>query len=77
MSAGSKGRQRWSEDDVAALQAMHRRHMDIEQVASELGRSERAVRIKLHSLRPKPQTPSDQVNKRSQRRRSGAAFFLS
>jgi hypothetical protein len=77
MPPRNRGRRPWSEEDITQLQAMYARNVSTEQIANCLGRSEKAIDAKLNNLVTKLETPGDPAKKRTQRRRSGASFFLS
>jgi hypothetical protein len=77
MLAGRKDRARWSAEEVSMLKDMLARQIDIRLIAIHLGRSERAVELKIQRMSIAAATPSDPIEKRSSRRRSGASFFLS
>ena len=77
MSAGGTLRARWSAEDVAKLEDMLARQIDMKEIASQLGRTEHALESKIERLRTAKVKPSDGVGKRRHRRLNGASFFLS
>jgi uncharacterized protein with von Willebrand factor type A (vWA) domain len=77
MSTVDKQWARWSAKELADLEDMWARQVDRREIARQLGRTVGAVEQQMHMLRTKDRAPSDVPSKRSQRRRNGAAFFLS
>jgi hypothetical protein len=72
--------QRWAAvvfEDLAELQDMVRQQIDMEDIASHLGRIAAAVRTKLYPIRSDEGRLSLASTNRGRRRRSGASFFLS
>jgi IS30 family transposase len=77
MSAESKRRGRWSAKELSDLQDMLARQVDRREIARQLNRTVGAVEQQMYKLRTGDKPPSNVPAKRSQRRRSGAFFFLS
>jgi hypothetical protein len=64
----------WSLNEIAQLKSMVARQIALKEIGAHLGRTEEAVTGKLYSIGG---SRARQPGKRQQRRRNGAAFFLS
>ena len=70
-------RKAWSAEDVAELEAMVAKGIDVKQIACALGRTEQAVETKLWRLAGGQPGRSARTRKARQRRTADASFFLS
>jgi hypothetical protein len=67
----------WSEEEIDQLKSMVARGFETKQIAVALGRSQGAIETKIDRVRGKRTRPSPVSARGIQRRKTGAAFFLS
>lgn len=75
MSAKGERRDLWSPQDIAKLKLLIDQRLNRDEMAVELGRTQRAVEAKAHQLRRLEAKGA--ASRRQQRRKNGAQFFLS
>lgn len=64
----------WSSAEIERLESMLSKQIGLKDIASQLGRTEKAIDAKAHAIR-RQRNPTQK--KHYQRRISGASFFLS
>ena len=72
---GSRHGEPWSESELIELGSLVTQGMGHKQIAAQFGRSEEAVRARMHKVYGA--TFASPAGKRQRRRHSGASFFLS
>lgn len=75
MSEKLRGGGLWSAAEVAQLESMMDQHIDVAEIARQLGRTEKAILTKYSVITRDRTGPGQSARKR--RRRDGASFFLS
>ena len=76
VSAKSRHRELWSAADLAQLELMISRKAHPKEIASQLERTEAAIRTKSGAIQRERNGPRP-PGRDSKRRRNGASFFLS
>jgi hypothetical protein len=74
MNNGGKHGEPWSATDLAQFETMFDQQIGLSEIAAQLGRTERAVQVRMWALQRRRGVSK---GKRNQRRLNGASFFLS